>query len=83
MRILHLPLGWDIARSSFLFIAGAWLAHKQLPRLAGEQIEYNAPMFTKTFASLLFTVGTVGGVVGACQLSNMIYARLNHFWKID
>jgi hypothetical protein len=67
----------DVVKSSFLVVAGAWLAHKQLPRLAGQQIAYNAPLFTKVFASLLFAIGSVGGTVGAYNLWNMICERRN------
>ncbi len=67
----------DSACAAFLFVAGSWLAHKQLPRLAGQQIEFNAPIFTKVGASLLFGIGITGGIVGAYQLATMIRQKLN------
>lgn len=67
----------DIACATFMFVAGSWLAHKQLPRLAGQQIEFNAPVFTKVGASLLFGIGITGGIVGAYQLVTMIREKLN------
>ena len=70
--------GWgDTACAAFLFVGGSWLAHKQLPRLAGQQIEYNAPIFTKTVASTFFAIGIAGGVVGAYILAKQIRNKLN------
>lgn len=61
----------------FLFVGGAWLAHKQLPRMAGQKIEFNAPIFTKTLASILFVIGIIGGVTGAHSLMTQIRDTLN------
>ncbi len=58
----------DTVYATILFVAGAWLAHNQLPRLAGQKIEFDAPVFTKVGASLLFGIGMVGGLVGAYNL---------------
>lgn len=67
----------DTVCATILFVGGAWLAHKQLPRLAGEKIEYDAPVFTKVSASLLFAVGIVGGVTGAYSLATQMRDQLN------
>lgn len=67
----------DTARATFLFVAGAWLAHRQLPRLVGQEIYYNAPAFTKALASLFFTIGITGSITGAYQLTMQLYKGLN------
>jgi len=69
----------DTLCASFLFIGGAWLAQKQLPRMAGQKIEFNAPIFTKTLASIFFTIGIVGSVTGAYLLFAQIRDTLNEF----
>jgi len=71
----------DVACDAFLFIAGTWLAHQQLPRLAGEQIELNAPRFTKIVASIYFTIGIIGGTIGAYSLAKMLREKLNSCGK--
>lgn len=58
--------------ATILFVGGAWLAHKQLPRLAGQKIEYDAPLFTKVFSSLLFAIGITGGITGAYLLARQL-----------
>lgn len=67
----------DIACAAFLLCAGSWLAHKQLPRLAGQLIEYDAPVFTKIGASILFSIGITGGIIGGYQLAYNIRKKLN------
>lgn len=67
----------DFACAATLFLGGSWLAHKQIPRLAGQTIEYSAPQFTKAFASVLFLVGIAGGTVGAYSLIKHARDRLN------
>lgn len=71
----------DATCDVFLFLAGSWLAHQQLPRLAGEQIEFNAPAFTKVFASILFTIGISGGILGAYSLAKILREKLNNLGK--
>jgi len=61
----------DLVSSTFLLVAGSWVANKQLPRLAGQQIECNAPVFTKALASLFFTIGIMGGILGAYRLARI------------
>ncbi len=66
------------ACSTMCFVAGAWLAHGQLPRMAGQQIEFDAPLFTKAFASILFAIGITGGITGAYSLAMQIRDKLNN-----
>ncbi|HEV2601770.1 MAG TPA: hypothetical protein VGT41_05780 [Candidatus Babeliales bacterium] len=67
----------DALCATVLFVGGAWLAHKQLPRLVGQKIEFDAPIFTRVFASILFAIGIVGGVTGAHSLVTQIRDTLN------
>lgn len=71
----------DLVCAVALYIGGTWLAYKQLPRLAGQQIEFDAPQFTKIFSSILFSIGTCGGIVGAHQLMAIIREKLNNIGK--
>ncbi len=76
--------GWkDAARAGFLFVGGAWLAYKQLPRMSGQTIEFNAPVFTKVLSSVFFTIGVVGGITGAYLIGNELRKKLNTFKDID
>lgn len=72
----HLLLG-DILLSSFLLISSSWLIHKQLPRLAGHKVEFDAPVFTKVVASIFALVGATGGSTGAYRLALVIREKLN------
>lgn len=67
----------DTVCATVLYVGGAWLAHEQLPRLAGQEIEFNAPRFTKAFASILFAIGIVGGTIGAYHLAMQIRDEFN------
>lgn len=67
----------DTTCTIFLLFSGSWLANKQLPRLAGKKIEFDSPIFTKVGASLLFTIGISGGIVGAYRLAHIIRKNLN------
>lgn len=67
----------DASLATFLFVAGSWLAWKQLPRLAGQQVELNNPQFTKIGASILMAIGVVGGTFGAGWLCTLVRDTLN------
>jgi hypothetical protein len=70
--------GWKkTVPALFLFLSGSWLAHKQLPRLAGQEIYYNAPQFTKGLALLFFTIGISGAITGAIQLAMQLHDNVN------
>lgn len=67
----------DMAIACFLLFGGAWLAHKQLPRLAGREIKYDAPQFTKASAWALFSVGILTGIGGTIDLGFIAREKLN------
>lgn len=67
----------NTAQAVFLLGAGSWLAHKQLPRLAGQVIEYNSPTFTKIGATVLFAIGIIGGIAGASTLIMQLHNKFN------
>jgi hypothetical protein len=69
---------YQTASNTFLFLAGAWLAHQQLPRLAGQKIEYDAPRFTKIGASTLFCIGIAAGIIGAYNLVFLMRENCNN-----
>ncbi|OGB83299.1 hypothetical protein A3F66_05565 [candidate division TM6 bacterium RIFCSPHIGHO2_12_FULL_32_22] len=68
---------YDILTSTILFLGGSWLAYKQLPRLAGEKIEYNSPKFTRIGASILFIIGVGGGIIGVHRLNSFIKQKFD------
>lgn len=71
-----------VASSVFLVSAGYWLAHKQLPRIAGQQIEFNAPLFTKICASAFFAIGAAGALTGAYQLVCILRKKLHTLGRL-
>jgi hypothetical protein len=66
---------YEVGEALFLAAAGSWLANKQIPRILGTQVEFNAPLFTKVLASLFFAVGITGGITGAFMLAHFIHMK--------
>lgn len=72
---------YEIPKALFLVAAGTWLAQKQIPRILGTQVEFNAPIFTKILASAFFAVGTAGCANGVYILGNAIHRYLQEKQK--
>ncbi len=62
----------DVILFSSVFLASSWLTHKQIPRLTGSKVEFNAPLFTKTRASIFFIIGVTGAVVSTKKLLDIL-----------
>ncbi len=66
----------NISKATFLLLAGAWLAHRQIPRLTWQEVEYNDPIITLIGASILATIGIIGSMSGATQLALIANKKL-------
>lgn len=60
----------EVTISTFLITAGAWLAHKQIPRITGRKIEVGySPAATKALAIVFCAIGTAGIITGTYLLT--------------